>query len=72
MTSLQVITPAEAIKAAFNRFSFENLSFETAWPIASALLVLGLMLLAKKWVMKQYKNLKDEVGIKDDKQSKSD
>jgi hypothetical protein len=30
------------------------------------------MLLAKKWVMKQYKNLKDEVGIKDDKQSKSD
>jgi len=67
MISLQAEVPAEAIKEAFNRFSFENLSFETGWPILSALLILGITLLARKWVMKQYKNLRVEAGIEDDK-----
>jgi len=34
----------------------------------SALLVLGIALLAKKWVMKQHKELKVEAGIENDKQ----
>lgn len=72
MTTLQMEAPAQAIKEAFNRFSFEDMSFETVWPIVTVLLILGLTLLAKKWVMKQYKSLKDEAGIKNDKQSKSD
>ena len=67
MVSLQMEAPAEAIKEAFNRFSFENLSFETVWPILSALFILGIALLAKKWVMKQYKNLRAEAGIENDK-----
>jgi len=59
--------PAAAIKEAFNRFSFENLSFETIWPVLSALLISGIALLAMKWTMKQYKSLRKEAGIEDDK-----
>ena len=63
------MSPAEEIKAAFTKFrSLENWDFESIWPIASTLIVLGLLFISKKWLIKEYKDLKQKEGIKDDDQ----
>ena len=63
------MTPAEQVKAAFTKFrSIENWDFETLWPIAGPLLILGAALLARKWMTKEYKKMKIEAGVENDKQ----
>ena len=63
------MTPAEKVKAAFTKLrSLENWDLEVLWPIIAPLLVLGIALLAKKWVAKEYKKMKTEAGVENDKQ----
>ena len=64
------MTPTEQIKAAFTRFrSLENWDFDSLWPIISTLLILGVLVLAQRWLLKEYKSLKSQEGIEDDEKN---
>lgn len=61
------MSPVEEIKAAFTRFRYlENWDFESIWPIATTVVFLGILLLANKWLVKEFKRLKSKEGISED------
>ena len=60
-------TPTDQVRDAFTKVrSLENWDFDLLWPIVAPLLVLAAALIAKKWVLKEYKDMKNDIGVEDD------